>query len=58
MLRYAIIEILVLRMYIKGLKLCQNKVTKFEFDKENVLRVHVGFNNIADLSKNFPYLKI
>ena len=45
--------------YNKGLKIVQNKVTKFEFDKENVLRVpHVGFNNIADLSKNFLYLKI
>ncbi len=44
--------------YNKGLKIVQNKVTKFEFDKENVLRVpHVGFNNITDLSKNFPLFK-
>ena len=39
----------------KGLEIVKNKVTKFEFNKENILRVpHVGFNNIIDLSKNFP----
>ena len=44
--------------YNKGLKIVQNKVTKFEFDKENVLRVpHVGFNNIADFIKKFPLFK-